>query len=198
MVSEAGNQLGVEAARRLAQRHRRFEPGLTDAEFDRIERAYGFEFADDHRAFLAAGLPVDDGPTEGRWTLWPDWRNGDPDKLRERLAQPVDGVLFDVEHNRFWYKAWGDRPTDTQEALATARTHLARVPRMVPVYSHRCVPAGRGTWGHPVLSIMQTDVIYYGTDLADFVYQQFGGPCLDRMDERWDPQATVEFWSYFV
>ncbi|NBE83090.1 hypothetical protein GVV04_19400 [Micromonospora sp. NEAU-HG-1] len=29
---------------------------MTDAEFDRIERTYGFEFADDHRAFRAAGL----------------------------------------------------------------------------------------------------------------------------------------------
>ncbi|MFJ8963949.1 hypothetical protein ACIRG5_31625 [Lentzea sp. NPDC102401] len=30
-------------------------PGLTDAEFARIEAEHGFEFADDHRAFLAVG-----------------------------------------------------------------------------------------------------------------------------------------------
>ncbi|WP_405770013.1 hypothetical protein [Streptomyces sp. NBC_01538] len=30
------------------------------------------------------------------------------------------GVLFDVEHNRFWYDAWGERPADAVAALATA------------------------------------------------------------------------------
>ena len=31
---------------------------LTDAELTAIEQRFGFEFASDHRAFLAAGLPV--------------------------------------------------------------------------------------------------------------------------------------------
>ena len=35
---------------------------------------------------------------------------------------------------------------------------------MIPVYAHRYLPAGRGTHGHPVLSIWQTDIIVYGTD----------------------------------
>jgi hypothetical protein len=34
---------------------------------------------------------------------------------------------------------------------------------MVPVYSHRYLPAGRGTYGQPVLSMHQTDIIFYGT-----------------------------------
>lgn len=42
------------------------EPGLSEAEFDRIERDFGFEFADDHRAFLAAGLPVKQEPEQGQ------------------------------------------------------------------------------------------------------------------------------------
>ncbi|GAA5008870.1 hypothetical protein [Actinopolymorpha pittospori] len=54
-----GARLGAEAARRLAQLGcYELAPGLTDAEFARIEAQYGFEFADDHRAFLAAGLPM--------------------------------------------------------------------------------------------------------------------------------------------
>ncbi len=30
---------------------------------------------------------------------------------------------------------------------------------MIPVYAHRYLPAGRGTYGHPVLSIYQTEAI---------------------------------------
>ena len=53
MISE-GRRLGEGAARRLAQTGRyEIGPGLTDTEIARIERDYQFEFADDHRAFLA-------------------------------------------------------------------------------------------------------------------------------------------------
>ena len=45
---------------------------------------------------------------------------------------------------------------------------------MIPVCSHRYLPAKRGTYGHPVLSIYQTDIIVYGTDLADYIYHEFG------------------------
>ncbi|MFY1596945.1 hypothetical protein [Micromonospora sp. WMMD737] len=82
MTDGAGVALGIEAARRLAQLGLvDIQPGLTDAEFVSIERRFGFEFADDHRAFLAAGLPVwtpghDDHPdTASRG--WPNWRQLD-------------------------------------------------------------------------------------------------------------------------
>ena len=70
---------------------------------------------------------------------------------------------------------------------------------MVPIYGHRYLPAGRGTFGHPVLSIHQTDVLCYGTDLVDYVYQEFGfGAGVERTDQRWRPQPTVAFWSDLI
>ena len=65
--SNEGTRLGEEAARRLA-RSGRYEtgPGLTNEEFTRIERKYALEFADDHRAFLAAGLPLNRPPEKGQ------------------------------------------------------------------------------------------------------------------------------------
>ncbi|MEU4226289.1 hypothetical protein AB0F17_18475 [Nonomuraea sp. NPDC026600] len=107
MISTAGSALGTHAAHRLAQTGLwPIEPGLTDAEFARIEHQYGFEFSDDHRAFLAAGLPTGSPPPEPgvfqSETPWPDWRNGDPDELRKRLNWPVDGALFDVKHG-YWH-----------------------------------------------------------------------------------------------
>jgi hypothetical protein len=75
MAEITGALLGEEAARRLAQRRRDIQPGLTATEFDRIEQQYEFEFADDHRAFLSVGLPVGS-------RNWPDWRNGRPQDFR--------------------------------------------------------------------------------------------------------------------
>jgi len=74
-------QLRDAAARLAALACCRLTPGLTDAEFAQVEARYGITFADDHRAFLAAALPVDDDRLHG----WPDWRDGDPAELRRML-----------------------------------------------------------------------------------------------------------------
>ena len=121
-----------------------------------------------------------------------------PRAIRERLDWPVEGVLFGVEHNALWHDTWGDRPAGRDEALETARLEMAQVPRSVPVYGHRFLLAGRGTVGHPVLSIWQTEIIYYGTDLIDYIHQEFGGPGMDRADQSWNPHATVAFWRDFL
>jgi hypothetical protein len=156
-------------------------PGLTGAELDAVERDYGIRFAADHRLFLSVGLP-----TGGSW---PDWRDGNARNLRTRLAWPVDGVLFDVENGAFWPTAWGPRPARLKHAIRSARYHLAKVPRMIPLYGHRYLPGVAGQWGHPVLSMMQTDVVVYGADLADWVAVEFDGA------SRRAAVSTVGFWS---
>ncbi|MEU8236487.1 hypothetical protein AB0C12_43440 [Actinoplanes sp. NPDC048967] len=155
-------------------------PGLTESELTGVEQEFGFSFADDHRAFLAAGLPYGRG--------WPDWRDGDRAQLREKLAMPVEGVLFDVAENGFWYEGWGPQPAENADAVTVARRFLMTVPRLVPVYSHRYLPAGRGTSGHPVLSVMQTDIISYGADLTTYIRHEFGGEPLQA------GRPTVAFW----
>lgn len=204
MLGSDGVTLGVAAARRLAELGCCvIAPGLTDPEFARIEGEYGFEFADDHRAFLAAGLPVNSPfePEPGvvyAWEQpWPEWRDGDPDELREQLDWPVEGVVRAVESEGDWNPAWGARPDTPEAAAAIARRLLADVPRLVPIYGHRFVPAGRGTFGHPVLSVWGTDIIYYGADLVDYVNYEFEEPRPEHPDG-WPPQATVPFWRDYL
>jgi hypothetical protein len=199
VISGEGFRLGAEAAHKLALTGRfQMAPGLTDAEIDRVEREYGLEFADDHKAFLQAGLPVNKPPAKYQaWRHpWPDWRDGDPGELRERLSWPADGALFDVERNAFWHPTWGPRPADMNDALDMARRHLAHVPKMIPVYAHRYLPAGHGSYGHPVLSIYQTDIIIYGTDLADYMDQEFSSTGLS-IDVNRIPSRLVPFWGDF-
>jgi hypothetical protein len=204
VISSQAARLGEEAARRLALggRHE-IGSGLTDAEFARIERDYGFEFADDHRAFLAAGLPLKTREPYERRNRWPDWRDGDPGALRKMLGWPVEGALFDVQYNDLWHRSWGQRPADTSTALSVARRHLARAPKMIPVWGHRYLPAGRGTYGHPVLSIWQTDIIIYGTDLANYIALEFHRepwliPGWTPPPVGWTPPPMVPFWSDFL
>ncbi|MFJ4985105.1 hypothetical protein ACIP9H_15025 [Streptomyces sp. NPDC088732] len=192
------SELGVEAARRLKQADCcEIEPGLSDNEFERIEAEYGFQFADDHRAFLAAGLPVYSPPEEGdTWANpWPDWRNGDPSDLRSHVAWPTRGVMISVEEG-YWRAEWGARPAQQQVARAVAERHLAVAPRLAPLYAHRFLPAARGTYGQPILSIWGTDIMYYGMDLAHYIEQEFNEDA--ERDWSWKPKATVSFWRDFV
>jgi hypothetical protein len=189
-------RLGTAALNALAAAGRfSVAPGLSESEFDRIENEFGFTFSDDHRAFLAAGLPLN-AKGQGR-SSWPDWRDGDRDRLRSRLAWPVDGTLFDVEHNTYWCETWGPRTADIAEGVVIARDHLANAPVMVPVYSHRYLPSGRGTFGHPVLSMYQTDIIEYGDNLLDYVAREFGVPIPTAPTASYSG-PRVDFWSDLV
>ncbi|MEC3917971.1 hypothetical protein [Nocardia sp. CDC160] len=205
VIESPGERLGRAAADRLAQLGCcEIEPGLSEDEFELIERQYGFEFADDHRAFLAAGLPVRDldehVECETWGKPWPDWRDGDPDELRRHLDWPIDDVLRRVELGGLWLSGWGEKPTDAVAAVAAARRWLRNVPSLVPVYAHRFLPEGPGSFGHPVMSVWHLgDIIYYGSDLDDWVSREFAAlEDGDRTAEVRKPVATVPFWRDYV
>ncbi|WP_316745850.1 hypothetical protein [Streptomyces sp. MK7] len=70
------------------------------------------------------------------------------------------------------------------------------MPQLVPLYAHRFLPAGRKTHGHPVLSIWDTDIIYYGEDLAEYISHEFEDG--HEHHENRNPRATVGFWRDFA
>jgi len=132
-----------------------FENGLTDVEVASVEEIYGFHFPLDLRNFLQTALP--------KHFPFANWRSGDDAYIREMLRLPLEGVLFDVEHD-FWLTEWGPRP-------APDRPHGP---------------------GNPVLSVHQTDIIYYGFDLDDYLRHEFNLP--DR--KPWPSEIrAVEFWD---
>jgi hypothetical protein len=159
------------------------EQGLTDAELANVEEALGFTFADDHRAFLAAGLPVG--------ASWPDWRSEGRRSLHKRLRLPLDGILFAVEWSAFWPPTWGPRPASMKHALRTANYELARAPRLLPLHANHYLPAAAGSSGAPVLSVVRTDVTVVGRDIAEYIESLVGA------DVAQTPVAAchVDFWS---
>jgi hypothetical protein len=86
----------------------------------------------------------------------------------------------------------GKRPEDLQAALKEARERLAELPKLIPVYSHRFLPSDSCEPSNPVLSVYQTDVIYYGFDLASYFAKEFKVP-----SPAWAATEArqVSFWS---
>ena len=169
---------------RLADAGVRLDRRLTEADLTRIERRFGFAFAPDHRELLATALPVGDS--------WVNWRHAAETNVRERLRAPVEGVVFDVRVNDFWWPGWGERPADAAAAEERAREFLAGVPVLVPLYSHRYLPAAPAAVGSPVFSVQRTDVIVYGGDLPAYVSAEFGTGPVNTLGAG---LPRVDFWS---
>ncbi len=164
-----------------------FDPGLTDAEVANVEGRFAFRFPPDLRSFLQTALPHGVG--------FPDWRSGDETMLRDWLNSPAEAVRFDVEHNGIWIDEWGARPDSTEEALATAGALITAAPRLIPIYSHRMMPDEPHLPGNPVLSVHQTDIIYYGFNLTDYFSHEFALPGREPWPEVVRP---IRFWASFL
>jgi hypothetical protein len=158
------------------------EPGLSAEELSEIEDRFGFAFGPDHRTFLESCVPVGKS--------WVDWRHGSFEDIDGRLKWPVDGILFHVESGDFWPPGWGVRPSALAEALRTAADRMQDAPTLVPIFSHRYAPAAPSEPGAPVFSVYSSDVIYYGSDLLDYLRREFAG----RLERQGIPKY-VRFWS---
>ena len=167
-----------------------FGPGLTPAEFEAAEARFGLTFPPDLRSFLAFALP-----TNGRVPTWRDLENPG---LMNMMGWPLEGMCFDIEHNDFWPRERGERPAGLSEAFEIARGHVARAPKLIPVFGHRYLPDRPATAGNPVFSVYQTDIIYYGSDLENYLHKEFyyyfGTPDYALGTSIRD----IEFWSWFV
>jgi hypothetical protein len=145
-------------------------PGLGPAELAAVEAAAGTRLPTELRTLLGLAVPLGDG--------WRDWRADAAGQLAAWDDHVVDGLLVDVEHRGFWEPAWGERP-DTATARAAAVRRAARtLPRLFPLRGHRALaidpaPGLLSGDGNPVFSVVQTDVITYGADLAAWFAREF-------------------------
>jgi hypothetical protein len=158
--------------------------GLSDAEVRRAEENYGVRFPPDLRAFLQTALPLS--------FPFPNWRVADDPIARGAESLVLSGVLFDVENNGTWLPDWGQRPELMEDAKSLVTEHVRRSPRLIPIYGHRMMPDRPHLNGNPVFSIHQTDIIYYGFDLDDYLRHEFSLP--DRRP--WPSKIrSIEFWD---
>jgi hypothetical protein len=123
---------------------------------------------------------------------FPDWRNGDDYDLTEKLRWPADGVCFDIQYNDFWMEAWGERPANLNDAFRVARREIEKAPALIPVYSHRYIPDDPNLAGNPVFSVYQTDINYYGVDLASYFTAEFRMP---RPSWAANEERYIRFWG---
>jgi hypothetical protein len=161
--------------------------GLTPSEFAEAEEHFGFRFPPDLRSFLAEALPVGE--------RFPNWRHPQSEQLATMMEWPLDGLLFDIERNDFWLVEWGERPQSLDDAFAVAGKAVAEAPTLIQVYGHRYMPDEPQDGSNPVFSVYQTDIIYYGANLLDYLENEFD---LGLLTNEQPAVREIRFWSRLV
>jgi hypothetical protein len=162
----------------------RIEPGLSNIEIGEIERRFDFTFPPDLRALLQFALPVGNA--------FPNWRDDSEEALRDRLNRPLNGIVFDVERNDFWLDSWGTKPSSEAARHAIVKNAIDKAPKLIPIFAHRFIPAEPNNAGNPVFSVHQTDIIYYGNDLADYFRREFRVPLPEWAARQ---PRSIRFWN---
>jgi hypothetical protein len=167
-----------------------FEKGMSFVEIRQIETDYNFCFPPDLKEFLMFALPVSVG--------FFNWRYASRDKIICQLSSPYEGICFDIEHNNFWFEEWGNRPSSISDACEQAKKAFTDAPTLIPIFGHRYIPDHPCDVGNPVFSVHQTDIVYYGTNLFNYIenefFQYFGRECYKLEGEI----REIAFWSRFI
>jgi hypothetical protein len=163
--------------------------GLSAAEIADIEARYQFTFPLDYRALLMEGMPISDG--------FVDWRRATPADIQKKLTWPYEGICFDIEFAQFWLDEWGEQPDNLEAAFAIAANAVQQAPPLIPICGHRYIPGHSAEAGHPIFSVHQTDIIYCGSNLLEFLENEL------RVDGHYrhqisEPLRYIPFWSMLV
>lgn len=167
----------------LAVTKLRWTRGYSPSQLDAAQKRFGLIFPPDLIDLFRERRPVDGH----------DWT--DHDAIRRALARPLRGLLFDVENNALWWPEWGERPPTPGAREEVVQAIVARAPKLIPLISHRYIPASPNKAGNPIFSICQSDVIYYGANLADYFEREFDS----HTTVPWPSDIReIPFWSEMV
>jgi hypothetical protein len=127
-----------------------------------------------------------------------DWLKATPEEIQRKLDWPYEGFLFDVRYNDLWWPEWGPKPISGAEQAATLSEVIAKAPKLIPLDSHRYLPEMPFESGNPVFSVWQSDVVYYGENLADWIVCEEKRWGAGRPVDPENPAKEIPFWSKAV
>ena len=110
------------------------------------------------------------------------------------IEGPLDGILFDVEHNNFWFDEWGAKPESFEKQTELVKEKYKTYPVLIPIYSHRYIPSEPTDAGNPIFSVHQTDIIYYGNNLTNYFLHEFLIDAPEHFTIMEKPK-TIRFWT---
>lgn len=157
---------------------------LWDKEITDIEEKLHISFPIEYRNLLSRFIPV--------WRSFIDRTDRRNSEIYTRLDWLFEGILFDVENNSFRYDKWWEEPEKIAEKNRKAKQMLKSVPYLIPIYWNRYI--SQIDWG-PIFSVVQTDIIYYWSNLENYIENEFWNK--ESFDYS-EIKVYVPFWTDIV
>lgn len=172
---------------------RGYEIETAASEREEIGKTYGIDFPRALSDFFACGMPVGKDPRSD-FPLWRDMSDENVSLIKRRLRAPLKNLKDSVKDG-FWIEEWGERPKDEDEAVAKFSEIADNAPMLIPVYGHRYIPVIEGVDDPPVISVVGSDIIYYGCNLVDYLRREFLGKkgAIER-----ENITRIPFWSDII
>lgn len=169
--------------------------GLSNKDFDKIKKIYNLTFPTDLKMIYENYLPV-----STNFYDWSDFSVDNVNYIKEIINRPLDGILFDIEFNKFWMECFGEKTKDLKYNLKIAQKYYENnVYKPIPIYSHRYIPSYPSTENNPIFSIVQTDIIFYGNNIFNYFYIEFSKPQSKLHQKMLKQQKKyTPFWSDIV
>ena len=167
-----------------------FEKGLSWQEQQELEEFWGIHFPKSLMDFYACAFPAAErNPVVYPWnpppefSLFPDWRDTSPENvthIRELLETPVKYLVHEMKRDSWQCDIWkGLTPDEVGEAA----------PKLIPVYGHRYMPMNG--FDPPVFSVVGRDVVYFGSDLFEYLRREFLESPADKSPISFMPYVPV-------
>lgn len=175
-----------ESIKLLKRQDVKFETGLTIEEIAKIEYIYTIKFPKSLKEFLMMALPISKG--------FFNWRNLDQDNvmfIKKIINRPTEDI-YELAEEVYWCDDWGEEPENEIDIALIVRERLKSAPKLIPVYGHRYIPMIPED-NSPIISIHDTDIIYYGQNLEDYFKVEFGGKEQGKIEFK--NINPIPFWS---
>jgi hypothetical protein len=163
------------------QKDTRWIGGYSEDEITAVEQKWAIKFPADYRRFLALlGSPdrnmigtgwQDDQIVQVESPSFYNWQT-ETEEIINALNWPLEGLGFDVEHNAFWLDSWGAKPDTEDGRFQVVQQLVSQAPALIPIIGHRYLVDYPINGANPVLSVYQSDIIVYGTNLRTFLLRE--------------------------
>lgn len=167
--------------------------GYTQTELDDVQAKWDLRFPPDLVALYRERRRVIEHPSNDLFCS-SDWITSPEKEIRSALDWPLESFLFDVEQ-RLWWPEWGEMPLPLEDREQKFRSIFLTAPKLIPVFGHRYIPEQPNEVGNPIFSVYQMDVIFYGTDLPDYINRELH-PSLEAGNPH--PIREIPFWNRAV
>jgi hypothetical protein len=168
-----------------------FDKGLSEHEIAAIESYYKIKFPLELKQFYALCLPISKG-----FYNWRDTGKRNTEFIQAVLNNPIVEMRNDLHDGYFWCDEWGEKPIDPEASESIMNKHYSLAPKLIPIYSHRYIPAIEDCEKIPIFSVMGTDIICYGEDLISYFDIEFGSKQQNEINV--NECLNVPFWSELI